>query len=350
MRIRNIKSRRRALFLGVLMANMASVTFAQQENSVEEVVVTGSYIRGSALDAPSPVQVIDRASIEAQGASTVWDLIRNLDINQGSATNVNGSAGDSAGISGSAQVNLRNLGGNSTLTLINGKRVTPSAVLTIAGQEFVDLNDIPVTMTERIEILTDGGSALYGSDAVAGVVNVIMRTEFEGLELYGETQGIAEEGGTYEETLSAIWGWESSDGRTNFVISGEYFERDPVGIEHGNTYDPNRWDFVDEVGFATAPFGPGINPIYVNQELTDLRHAERASIGLAPTGTEYTDPLCGTVPGTFTDTRFDDFGNPESQCMEDITDLNFLAQGQERKAAAISFEHDFNDRTEFYSF
>ncbi len=347
--MKKFPTRRKALTIGVILAGM-SMSAAAQDDDIEEVVVTGSYIRGSSLDAPSPVQVIDRASIEEQGASTVWDVIRNMDINQGSDTNVNGSIADSTGISGAAQVNLRNLGGNSTLTLINGKRVTPSAILTISGQEFVDLNDIPVTMTERVEVLTDGGSALYGSDAVAGVVNVIMRTEFEGLELYAETQGIDEMGGTYEETLSGIWGWESNDGRTNLVLSGEYFERDPVGFKYGNTYDPDRFDFVDEIGFEGSAFGPGINPAFVNQGLTDLRHAEQSAQGETPSGTELTDPLCGQVPGTFVDTRFDALGNPQSQCWEDITDLNFLAQGQDRKSAALSFEHEFSERTEFYSF
>ena len=86
---------------------------------LHRVIVTGSFIRGTPLDAPSPVTVVNRESIEAQGASAIWDVIRNLEINQGSETNVNGGGrGDS--LAGTASVNLRNLGGNSTLTLING--------------------------------------------------------------------------------------------------------------------------------------------------------------------------------------------------------------------------------------
>src|SRR5690606_29440833 len=131
-----------------------------------------SYIRGSPLDAPSPVQVIDRESIEAQGAAVIWDVIRNLEVNSGSDTNVSGSS-DASQLTGTAQVNLRNLGGNATLTLINGKRMVPAAAVSSSGGEFVDLNAIPLVMTQRVEVLTDGGSALYGSDAVAGVVNVI---------------------------------------------------------------------------------------------------------------------------------------------------------------------------------
>ena len=136
-------------------------------------------------------------------------------------------AGSGSQNTGTASVNLRNLGGNSTLTLINGKRSTPAAVVTASGQESVNLNSIPLVMTERVEVLTDGGSALYGADAVAGVVNIIMRTDFDGLELYADTQGIQEAGGTYEETLSGIWGTDWNNGNTRLVLSGEYFEGIP---------------------------------------------------------------------------------------------------------------------------
>ena len=225
---RNFPCKKQSLAFAVMMASAGTSfqTLAQDEG-VEEIVVTGSFIRGTPEDAPSPVTVIDRDSIQEQGASQIWDLIRNLEVNQGSDTSVLGS-NDASQLSGTASVNLRNLGGNSTLTLINGKRFTPAAVVTSSGQEFVDLNSIPLVMTERVEVLTDGGSALYGSDAVAGVVNVIMRTEFEGLELFADTQGIEESGGTYEQTFSAIWGTSFNNGDTRLVLSAEQFERDPV--------------------------------------------------------------------------------------------------------------------------
>ncbi|MEX2130961.1 MAG: TonB-dependent receptor plug domain-containing protein, partial [Pseudohongiellaceae bacterium] len=177
--------RRKILVTCIGLALASSYVQAQQtDTDIEEVIVTGSFIRGAPLDAPSPVQVVDRNSIEAQGAAVIWDVIKNLEVNSGSFTE--GGSGEMAATAGTAQVNLRNLGENSTLTLINGKRMVPSAALTRGGGEFIDLNAIPLVMTERVEILTDGGSALYGADAVAGVVNIIMRTDFEGLELYGD--------------------------------------------------------------------------------------------------------------------------------------------------------------------
>ena len=162
--------RNKTLVLTSVMSGAACLpVFAQDaEVDVEEVIVTGSYIRGSPLDAPSPVTTVDRASIEAQGAAQIWDVIKNLEINSGSFTNE--GAGEGQALSGTANVNLRNLGENSTLTLINGKRQVSAATVTRSGGEFVDINTIPLVMVERVEVLTDGGSALYGSDAVAGVV------------------------------------------------------------------------------------------------------------------------------------------------------------------------------------
>ena len=119
---------RRAITVAII-AGMSFQASAQDE-PVEEIVVTGSYFRGSPLDAPSPVQVIDRSSIEAQGAAVIWDVIKNLEVNSGSITN---PGSDNGQVEGTANVNLRNLGENSTLTLINGKRMVPAAAVTQSG-------------------------------------------------------------------------------------------------------------------------------------------------------------------------------------------------------------------------
>ena len=161
--------KRKAIALGVILASFSVPVAAQDDVEIEEVIVTGSFIRGTPLDAPSPVQIVDRSSIEAQGAAIIWDVIKNLEINSGSFTN--SGSGERSQVEGTAQVNLRNLGENSTLVLINGKRVSPYAGTTTTGGEFVDINAIPLVMTERIEILTDGGSALYGADAGAGAAS-----------------------------------------------------------------------------------------------------------------------------------------------------------------------------------
>ncbi|MEZ5492775.1 MAG: TonB-dependent receptor [Gammaproteobacteria bacterium] len=354
--------KRNALTLAVMIAGTSlTLSAVAQQDEVEEVVVTGSYLRGTPEDAPSPVDVIDRASIEAQGASQIWDVIRNLEVNQGSDTSVAGT-NDAGQLSGTASVNLRNLGGNSTLTLINGKRFTPAAVVSSSGQEFVDLNSIPLVMTDRVEVLTDGGSALYGSDAVAGVVNIIMRTDFEGLELYADTQGIQEAGSTYEETISGIWGTSFNDGDTRLVLSGEYFNRDPVALEDSQYFDEDRTINTGRVGSFSVSGVLG-NPFtaagsrYIDNDLTAQNKAERAALGEAFSGLRgvvYVDPLCDELAGNqgdfFVDNRYSGIGRRSGTCVEDNMDNQFIAIGQERTSAAASFEHTFSDSLEFYSF
>jgi len=356
---RNFPCKKQGLALAIMLASAGtSFQTLAQDDGVEEIVVTGSFIRGTPEDAPSPVTVIDRDSIQEQGASQIWDLIRNLEVNQGSDTSVAGS-NDASQLQGTASVNLRNLGGNSTLTLINGKRFTPAAVVTSSGQEFVDLNTIPLVMTDRVEVLTDGGSALYGSDAVAGVVNVIMRTDFEGLELFADTQGVQESGGTYEQTFSGIWGTSFNDGDTRLVISAEQFERDPVPLADAQYYDPTRIINNGAVGAfrVNSPLGAGFNPAYINPALSQQQTIERLGLGESIAGTRglvFGDPLCETLSGDlgpfYTDNRFTGVGRRNANCYEDNTANQFIAIGQERTSAAMSFEHTFSESAEFYSF
>ena len=356
---RDFPCKKQGLALAIMLAGAGtSFQTLAQDQGVEEIVVTGSFIRGTPEDAPSPVTVIDRDSIQEQGASQIWDLIRNLEVNQGSDTSVAGS-NDASQLSGTASVNLRNLGGNSTLTLINGKRFTPAAVVTSSGQEFVDLNSIPLVMTERVEVLTDGGSALYGSDAVAGVVNVIMRTDFEGLELFADTQGIEESGGTYEQTFSAIWGTSFNEGDTRLVISAEQFERDPVPLADAQYFDPTRVISNGEVGGfrVSSPLGASFNPAYIDAALSQQQTIEKMGLGETVSGTRglvFADPLCKSLSGDlgpfYQDNRFTGVGRRNGRCYEDNTANQFIAIGQERTSAAATFEHTFSDSAELYSF
>ena len=351
---RTFPSSRRAITLAVISGlSVNALSASAQDNSIEEVVVTGSFLRGSPLDAPSPVQVVDRSSIEAQGAAVVWDVIKNLEVNSGSISNP--GSGDNTQVSGAANVNLRNLGENSTLTLINGKRMVPAAATTRSGGEFVDLNSIPLVMTDRVEILTDGGSALYGADAVAGVVNVIMRDDFQGFELYGDIQGVQKADEKYDATVSAIWGWESSDGDTNFVLSGERFERDPVTIRETNAYSDLQ-DFQGSVStitgmFASAAIGAATPMNYLNMANMGRNVAQG---GIATP--VWTDPLCATTtnargePMLPAGGRRYDQGQAGGACFEDTSYWQLVAQETERNSFAGTFNHRFNDSTEFYSF
>ena len=327
-----------------------------EQTEVEEVVVTGSYLRGSPLDAPSPVTSVDRASMEAQGASQIWDVIKNLEINSGSISNegADGSNAALGNLSGTANINLRNLGENSTLTLVNGKRQVAAATTTPSGGEFVDINTIPLVMVDRVEVLTDGGSALYGSDAVAGAVNIIMRTDFEGLELYGDVQNIESAGSRYDKTGSVIWGWANDSGDTNLVLAGEIFRRDPVPITAARFYD-ERSEFTGVVGglgtlINQGSFGARLNQAYINQDAIDQAVAEGGTDAL-----RYTDPLCSQLTSAdgsplFTGTRTAQRGEPSSSCREEDAQWRLLTVGMERDSLSAAFSHRFNEAAEFYSF
>ncbi len=351
--LNNCPSKRKALALAVFMGSFATGAVAQDTNNdIEEVLVTGSFIRGSALDAPSPVQIVDRSSIEAQGAAIIWDVIKNLEVNSGSFTN--SGSGERSQTEGTAQINLRNLGENSTLTLINGKRMAPAAATTTTGGEFVDINSIPLVMTDRVEILTDGGSALYGADAVAGVVNIIMRTDFEGLELYGDLQSVRSADNAYDKTVSGIWGWASDSGNTHLVISAERFERDKVSASSANFIDGNT-QFAADVSSITAPvavpaFGANTNPAYLRPDIS----ADNLANG-GTDGAIFSDPLCTTQAGStgipyFVGGKRELLGERGGTCNEDVERFNFLSRDTERSSFALAFDHTFNESAEFYSF
>ena len=151
---------------------------AERRVMLEEVIVTGSHIRG-AQNLSSPVITFDREDIERSGYSTTQQLIQSLpqnlsNISDTTLGNINGGQHNAYTFSG-AGINLRGLGGDASLVLLNGRRMAAAG-----NGSFVDISLIPISAIERIEVLTDGASAIYGSDAVGGVVNIILRQEFEG--------------------------------------------------------------------------------------------------------------------------------------------------------------------------
>jgi len=181
----NAKGFSRAIALSSVMAALVitpQVSTAQDE-AVEEIIVTGSHIRKDTFTSSSPISLVDAAAIEGVGATNVGDLIARVPAVvaavDGSSANVNEPS--NSGISTTA---LRNMGSSRTLVLVNGRRYVSGAG---AGAGYgVDLNTLPTTMIERVEVLTGAQSAAYGSDAVAGVVNIITKTDFEGVQLHAQ--------------------------------------------------------------------------------------------------------------------------------------------------------------------
>ncbi|WP_225547037.1 TonB-dependent receptor plug domain-containing protein [Chromobacterium violaceum] len=150
------------------------------DNSLERVTVTGSNLRASAKAKTNPVQVLSAADIERSGKTSLPDVLRALAVNSGNSFNEQYTGSFSAGTAG---VSLRGLGQRNTLVLVNGKRVSNYATAQDLQETFVDLNSLPLKAVKRIEILKDGASAIYGSDAIAGVVNIILYPSYQGLEL-----------------------------------------------------------------------------------------------------------------------------------------------------------------------
>jgi len=164
--------------VGSAYAQSADTT-EQKNQSLETIVVTGSNIRRVDIETANPVLTIDHAQIQASGKLTLGDLVQQLPSMAGNATNPNVNNG---GGTGASTISLRGLGSNRSLLLINGHRI-PTVLQ--------DLNIIPASAVERIEVLSDGSSAVYGSDAVAGVVNIITRTNYQGAE-FGADYGISD--------------------------------------------------------------------------------------------------------------------------------------------------------------
>ena len=154
----------------------------QSDRVIEEIVVTGTHIKGSSTEAPVPISVMDRLEIESLGAPTLTDIVNDLPWASGNENRSNALGAQNQN-TGTAKVNLRGLGLGTTLVLFNSKRMAHQATPSTDGSAFVDINYMPSIMLRRVEVLKDGAAALYGSDAVAGVINFIPRDEFTGAEL-----------------------------------------------------------------------------------------------------------------------------------------------------------------------
>lgn len=221
--------------------------YAQQD--IEEVMVTGSYIKGSATDGASPVEVIDREEIENIGAVSIADITRNLSVNSGSE-----NASDSftqGSTQGTSNVNLRGLGLSSTLILIDGRRQTLTGATSNDGSVFVNTNAIPVVALERVEVLKEGAASIYGSDAVAGVVNYIFRRDFTGTEFEMSSQE-ADISGQTDDRVSIIWGAENGD--SNFVLAASILDRSAMS---GADFDPSLAQLgISGLGTSFLLFGP----------------------------------------------------------------------------------------------
>ena len=319
-----------ALVVGATAAAGTGVAFAQdaeeqEATTLDRIEVTGSRIRRTDIETSQPVFSLSREDITAQGLTSVGDVIQNLTANGSTLNSTFNNGGN-----GETRVSLRNLGSNRTLVLVNGKRWVGGTGLGGA----VDLNTIPTAAVERIEVLKDGASTIYGSDAIAGVVNVILRQNFEGAEAnayvgqYDKGDGSRQ---SYDFTIGTV-----SD-RFAAMLGFGYVKEEPVMAG-------DRYISEEPIYRTGTAFGSGTSP--------------NGRFALCPGGF---DPSTGTctggqtsfdgTPGTFT---YDGQGSdPRAfQIPGDIYNFapeNYLLTPQERRSVFGNASLDITDDVRFVS-
>ncbi len=193
---------------------------ADDEEKAERVEVIGSHIKRSDVEGVSPVLSIDRDAIEKSGYNNLQELFEKMPVNGNGTFSTRGNNQDSTANGGSA-ISLRGLGSDATLVLINGRRVAMSPFAENITNNFVDINSIPMAAIERVEVLKDGASAIYGSDAVAGVINIVLRNDYTGTEVsvgYGNTTDTDAD----EQSMTFLWG--TSDDKGNMTLILDYLK------------------------------------------------------------------------------------------------------------------------------
>ncbi|HHB1593192.1 TPA: TonB-dependent receptor plug domain-containing protein [Vibrio campbellii] len=220
------------------VAPLAAQAEEQQVEKLQKMKVTGSRLTRASMEGSTPVAVIGRAEIERAGDISIADVLRKSSFNSfGSYSESSGSSWQSQ-----ATMSLRGLGASRTLVLINGKRLPGSATM---GGGAANLNVIPAAIVERVEVMADGGSAVYGSDAVAGVVNVILKDEFDGINVT-VGGGIPSQEGGDEQNFSIVTGTSGEKGNIYFSFEhdskGEIYQRDRDYLSSKNTSSDNYFD------------------------------------------------------------------------------------------------------------
>ena len=241
----------------VLAATAIALPAAAQQDEV--IVITGTYIRRTQqADSPSPLLTVAADDLAATGANDIGRVLEDLTINTGSQNNPDAFTQNFT--TGTGNINLRGLGVSSTLVLINGRRQTQSAVTTDRGENFVDTSSLPPMIAfERIEILKDGATALYGSEAVAGVANFITRSGFVGFDLELGLQG--NDNHPQQDTqLSAVWG--AGEGPTHVLVALSHLDREPLTTYERRLSTPS--DDLSQAGNPGSFLVPSLpgNPAY----------------------------------------------------------------------------------------
>lgn len=246
---------------------------AAEDQPVEEIVVTGSRLRRDSYTSPTPLQVLDVEEASRSGITTISELLQRSTVANGQQidTTFNGNAGASnasepppVGGVGSANISLRGLGPERTLVLLNGKRLGSSGVRGAPAQP--DINLLPMNMVRSVEVITEGASAVYGADAVAGVVNLLLKDDFEGFEVTMNLERPDSPGGDIDR-LSFLTG--TGGDRGHFVLGGDWYDQERISAgqradclrtraitQDGTQFDICRDGFFDNVALDLAGQNP----------------------------------------------------------------------------------------------
>ncbi len=276
----------------------------------ETVVVTGSRIRRIENEGALPVQVITQEQIEKTGAVTAEQFLQSVSVAvQGNNNTVAGS-GSGATTGGVSGASLRGLGSQRTLVLINGRRVSGGG--TITDSTTVDINSIPLAAVERVEVLKDGASAIYGSDAIAGVINFILRKDYQGAEITGFGGGGTDGGGTIKKVNGVLGFGDLAQDRYNVMLVGSFqkeqalygrdrdFAKSGISLSHlndvtsGNAFPANASllsDAFPDVGTFNPNFpncAPSVvSPVYATIGYQGCRYDPSPYVSLLPDTERY---------------------------------------------------------------
>ena len=285
---------------------------ADQSQSLKKVEVTGSRIKRIDTETPSPIQVITREQIERSGAQSVTEVLKRAPSGNAGSFDENAVASFTPGAGG---VSLRGLGPQATLILINGRRVAPFGFASGGQTTFVDVNQIPIDVVERIEILLDGASAIYGSDAIGGVINVILRHDYNGFQVSGSL-GESTHGDGFSKNGSITYGKGSlaSDGY-NFFANYQHIDQNPVTA--------NRREATRSSDYR--PYG-----------LSDYRSSYSYPGNLYTTGGAFIAPLSGCQPLN------DPSAGNNGRCVYDYTNHTDLIAKSQRDSVTAAGTMDLS--------
>lgn len=265
-----------ALAIAVAGVVAAAPALAQEATTLDRITVTGTNIPRADIETASPVQVVTRQEIDRTGKTTIAEYLQTLTVDgQGSIPKSFGN-GFSAGGAG---ISLRGLGAGSTLVLLNGRRLAPYGLADDGQKVYTDLSTIPLDAVERVEVLKDGASAIYGSDAIAGVVNIILRSDFTGTiakASYGTSK--YDDADARKGSITVGWGDLATD-RYNFFFTVDAGKTDNATIWERDdrkwigTGDIRRWGYPYD-GIAGLAGFIGANGVATNSPVGAVRLAD----------------------------------------------------------------------------